>query len=197
MLIRKIKSYTGEKKPKMKIKKGIIGNIIGYILDILIFIVTILIIIGSYYIAQIKIMNNEYANLFGYTFFEVATGSMSSTIEVGDVVVVKITKEVEKNEIIVYKDENNFVTHRLIEKDGEKLVAKGDANNSEDKPITQEQILGKVIYIIPKLGIWRKIFLSPEIIALILVFIILLGIVFQITSKTTENADETEEKNDE
>lgn len=175
----------------MKDKKGKIGNIIGYILDLLLILITILIIIGIYYITQIKILKNEYANIFGYTFFEVATGSMSNTIEIGDVVIVKVTKDVEKNEIIVYKDGNNFVTHRLIENNGEKLVAKGDANNSEDKPITKEQILGRVICIIPKLGIWRKIFLSPEIIALILGFMVLLGIVLQITSN---NSDKVEEK---
>ena len=175
----------------MKDKKGKIGNIIGYILDLLLILITILIIIGIYYITQIKILKNEYANIFGYTFFEVATGSMANTIEIGDVVIVKVTKDVEKNEIIVYKDGNNFVTHRLIENNGEKLVAKGDANNSEDKPITKEQILGRVICIIPKLGIWRKIFLSPEIIGLILVFMVLLGIVLQITSN---NSDKVEEK---
>lgn len=171
-------------------KEKPITIIIGKILNILLVIVSILIIIGVYYIVQIKVFQNEYSNLFGYTFFEVATGSMSNTIEIGDIVVVKITKEVNKNEIIVYRDGDNFVTHRLIEKDGDKLVAKGDANNSEDKPITEEQILGRVICVIPKIGIWRKIFLSPEIIGLILALIFLLGIVFQFISNTEERKDE-------
>lgn len=171
-------------------KEKPISIIIGHILNILLFIVSILIIIGVYYIVQIKVFQNDYSNLFGYTFFEVATGSMSNTIEIGDVVVVKITKEVNKNEIIVYRDGDNFVTHRLVEKDGDKLVAKGDANNSEDKPITEEQILGRVIYVAPKLGIWRKILLSPEIIGLILAFIFLLGLIFHFTSKTEEKEDE-------
>ena len=57
---------------------------------------------------QNSIFNNSYANIFGYTFFEVATGSMSNTIEIGDVVIVKITKEVQENEIIVYSEDNNF-----------------------------------------------------------------------------------------
>ena len=157
-------------------KRITIRGVLGHVLDVLLVVVAILIIIGVYYVVQIKVLGNDYANLFDYTFFEVATGSMSNTIEIGDVVIVKITKEVNKNDIIVYKDGNNFITHRLIEKDGEKLIAKGDANNSEDKPITEEQILGKVIYIVPKLGIWRKAFLSPEVITTIVVFIVLLGI---------------------
>ena len=66
--------------------------LIGIILNILIVLVTIFIIIGIYYLFQIKILNKGYANLFGYTFFQVATGSMSDTIEIGDVIIVSITK---------------------------------------------------------------------------------------------------------
>lgn len=171
-------------------KEKSISIVIGHILNILLFIVSILIIIGVYYIVQIKVFQNDYSNLFGYTFFEVATGSMSSTIEIGDIVVVKITKEVNKNDIIVYKDGDNFITHRLVEKDGNKLVAKGDANNSEDKPIVEEQILGRVICILPKIGIWRKILLSPEVIGLVFILLFLLGCVFHFTSKTEEKKDE-------
>lgn len=167
-------------------KEKPISIIIGNILNILLFIVSILIIIGIYYIVQIKVLKKDYSNLFGYTFFEVATGSMSNTIEIGDIVIVKITKKVNKNEIIVYKDGDNFITHRLIEKDGDKLVAKGDANNSEDKPIKEEQILGLVVCIIPKIGLWRKILLSPEIIGLIVILIFLIGVVFQFTSISEE-----------
>ena len=115
---------------------------------------------------------------------------MSGTIEVGDVVIVKITKDVNQGEVIVYKEGDNFITHRLVEKDGSHLVAKGDANNSEDKPITEDQILGRVIYIIPKLGIWRKIFLSPEIIGLILLLLFLLGVVVQFFSKNDKANNE-------
>lgn len=168
-------------------KEKPITIIIGHILNILLFVVFILIIIATYYIVQIKVFRNEYANLFGYTFFEVATGSMSNTIEIGDVVIVKVTKEVKENEIIVYKDEENFVTHRLIKKEEDKLIAKGDANNSEDKPITENQILGKVICIIPQIGIWRKILLTPEIIGLILILLLLFGIVINITERNEKD----------
>lgn len=52
------------------------------------------------------------------------------------------------------------------------MVAKGDANNSTDKPITGEQILGKVISIIPKVGLIKKALLSPEVIKISIIFII-------------------------
>ena len=164
-------------------------KIISFILNILLTIVTVIIIIGFYYIYQIKIVQNDYANLFGYTFFEVATGSMSPTIEIGDVVIVKITKQVEEEDIIVYIDGESIITHRLIEKDGDKLIAKGDANNSEDKPIDENMVLGKVTKIISKLGTWRKVFTSTEVVGLIIVLITLFGIVFVFPSKTEEKDD--------
>lgn len=163
--------------------KKVINKISTIILNILLVIVSILIIIGLYYLVQIKILNNSYANIFGYTFFEVATGSMSNTIEIEDVVIVKITKEVQENEIIVYSEDNNFITHRLITKDENgKFITKGDANNSEDKPIEEAQILGKVIYIIPKIGILKRAILSPQVLILILTLIILLGMALKLTT---------------
>ena len=161
-------------------------KIISFILNILLIVVTIIIIIGFYYIYQLKIAKNDYANLFGYTFFEVATASMYPTIEIGDVVIVKISKEVERNDIIVYTDGESIITHRLIENNDNELIAKGDANNSEDKPINENMVLGKVIKIIPKLGTWRKVFTSTEIVGLILILITLFGIVFVLPSKTED-----------
>ena len=161
-------------------------KIISFILNILLIIVTIVIAIGFYYIYQLKIAKNDYANLFGYTFFEVATASMYPTIEIGDVVIERITKDVEQNDIIVYTDGESIITHRLIEKNDNGLIAKGDANNSEDKPINENMVLGKVIKIIPKLGTWRKVFTSTEIVVLIIILITLFGIVFVLPSKTED-----------
>lgn len=172
------------------------SKIISFILNVLLTIVTIIIIIGMYYIYQLKIQKNDYANLFGYTFFEVATGSMSPTMEIGDVVIVKITKEIEKNDIIVYIDGESIITHRLIEINENGLIAKGDANNSEDKPIQFEMVLGEVISIWPKIGIWRKIFTSSDVVGLILVLIVLFSAVFMYSTSDKKEAKEKGEKDD-
>ena len=164
-------------------------NMLGCILNILIMVVVVITIIGLYYMAQVKILNKDYANIFGYTFFEVATGSMANTINIGDIVVVKVNETFKENDIIVYKEENSFITHRVIKIDGQDLITRGDANNSEDKPIKSDQILGKVIYVVPKIGIWRKVLASPEILGMIIIFIILLGVVLMLTSKTEKEKE--------
>ena len=172
------------------------SRIISCILNILLTIVTIVIIIGMYYIYQLKIEKNDYANLFGYTFFEVATGSMSPTMEIGDVVIVKITKEVKQNDIIVYIDGENIITHRLIEINDDGLIAKGDANNSEDKPIQYEMVLGEVVSIWPKIGIWRKIFTSSDVVGLILVLIVLFSAVFMFSGSDSKEKEDKGEKDE-
>lgn len=163
--------------------KNKINKIYKNILNVLLAFVSIILIIFVYYFFQIKILNNEYANLFGYTFFEVATGSMSPTINVGDVVIIKITKEVYEDDIIVYKEDENFITHRLISKKENTLITKGDANNIEDNPIEEADVLGKVVNIIPHIGILRKAILSLEVIGLIVVLIIILIVSLLYTSK--------------
>lgn len=138
---------------------------------------------------QVKIQKKDYANLFGYSLFEVATGSMSPTIEVGDVVITKLTKEVNANDIIVYMDGKNIITHRLIEKNGDKIITRGDANNSEDKPIEEKMIIGEVVKIIPQLGTWQQILSSPEVLVLIVILILILSVIYAYTSKSEEKND--------
>ena len=164
-------------------------KVISFILNVLLTIITIVIIIGTYYMYQVKIQKKDYANLFGYSLFEVATGSMSPTIEVGDVVITKLTKEVNENDIIVYMDGKNIITHRLIEKNGDKIITRGDANNSEDKPIEEKMIIGEVVKIIPQLGTWQQILSSPEILVLIIILILILSVIYAYTSKSEEKND--------
>jgi len=165
------------------------SKIISCILNVLLAIMMIVIIVGSYYMYQVKIQKKDYANLWGYSLFEVGTGSMSPTIEIGDVVITKITKDVEENDIIVYIEDDDIITHRLIEKNEERLITRGDANNSDDKPIEENMIIGKVVKIIPQLGTWQNILSSPEILSLIILLIIILSIIYAYTSKTEEKDD--------
>ena len=152
----------------------IIGN---SIINILVIIAVVILMFSIYFLVQTKILNKDYANIFGYTFFEIATGSMSGTLEIGDVVIVKLTNDVEVGDIIVYKEEDYFITHRLIEKNQDTLIAKGDANNSEDSPISINDVIGKVEFTIENVGIWKKVFTSPSVLIALFITIVLFGIV--------------------
>ncbi len=117
---------------------------------------------------QTDILKKDYVNIFDHTYFVVTTGSMSGTIETNDLIVVKLTQDVKKGEIISFRDKNNtIVTHRVIKIEEGKYYCKGDMNNSMDEPITKNDIIGKVSFIISPKNI------AKVIIILIILFIIL------------------------
>lgn len=68
-------------KEKKKIVRKVCLIFFNVILDILLILVFMGICIGVFYSYQIKVRNEKYANIFGYSFFEVATGSMEPTIK--------------------------------------------------------------------------------------------------------------------
>ena len=154
-----------------------------------IFIILLVILIG-YNFFQISILNKKYSNFIGYTFFEVTTGSMSGTIEINDVVIVKINDNIKENDIITYQLDDTIITHRLIKIEDNQLITKGDANNAEDKPIEKTSVIGKVIKVIPKLGIWIKVLSDVKVIASIIVTIILFGLAVS-TDKKEKQKEET------
>ena len=96
--------------------------------------------------------------LRGYKSFMVLSGSMEPTINIGDIVITHKQINYFKNDTITfYGPENRVVTHRVAlikEQDGDTIIiTKGDANRSIDSDtITPSKIIGKVIFIVPKLG---------------------------------------------
>lgn len=103
-----------------------------------------------------RVSNNNFA-VGGVRVFTIITGSMLPEYEVGDMI---ISKEVSPDELkvgdnVVYEglvDDFNgkIVTHKIIDinQDGDqyKFITKGLNNDIEDPEISEEQILGKVVY---------------------------------------------------
>lgn len=146
----------------MKTAKNVLKSI-GYLF------VGMLVALCVYTFVMTDILKKDYANIFGYTYFVVATGSMSGTIEVNDVVIVKLQDDVKVNDIITYKgDDNEFITHRVVKKIGNQIITQGDVNNTEDDPITKSDVVGTV-----------KLVISPsfvlKLIAVLLIVFILLA----------------------
>jgi len=152
-------------------------------------------------------------------FYVVASGSMIPELEVYDVLIVqghKPFEDIEIGDIIVFNrpsDHNRVIVHRVIsitDDDPKTLRTKGDANPASipgtDFPITQDEYIGKVEYIIPEVGYVTQL-LKPPVNYVIIVVVIGIMVVKQITKKkkkeTTfsdpfdlENQDTIEELSD-
>ncbi len=99
----------------------------------------------------------------------VYSDSMKPSFRVGDIVLMKKEKidKIEIGDVIGYISNKNIIVHRVIQKNNQRgnivFITKGDNNpNVDQKSINKEQVIGKVIYVIPKIGypsIWfRKLF---------------------------------------
>ena len=157
-----------KKDPPIKFILGVLS----YALFIWLLLIGIALLV---YVADIKIRAAK-GDTSSPTFnaYVVLTGSMLPEIQVYDVVVTKKieVKDLKEGDIITFASSdtrflNTIITHRILKKyyDSEKkqytFQTKGDNNNVADSALVQENnIFGKVILKIPKLGYLQEFLAS-------------------------------------
>ena len=179
---------------------SLLKKITKIILNILTTLLLVLLVIVIYGKVVITFSDNAYPNYFGYTLFEVASGSMQPTLQINDVVIVKITKEnLKQNDIIAFVDKDAIITHRILYIDDNVITVKGDNNNAIDTPILSDVVIGKVVKILPKLGIWKKVLTEPRILLAIFITLLLFDFALsynpeekKVTSKSTSSKKDTD-----
>ena len=142
----------------------------------------VLIVLGSLLVE--KFVKKSRVPMFaGYGSMVVLTGSMRSTINAGDLVIIKRVDEYKLNDIVTFYDETEraLVTHRLIRFGPEEgtFVTKGDGNDTEDIELrTVDEFYGKIVLTIPKLGLFFEWFTQEGglIYAVALIAIVIAGV---------------------
>ena len=134
-------------------------------------------------------------------FYVVASGSMIPALQVYDIIVIQghqPFEEVQVGDIIVFdrpSDHNRVIVHRvesILSEDPLTVRTQGDANPSfirgTDYPITEEEYIGKVAYVIPQVGYITQI-LKPPMNYIIIAIVIGIMIIKQFTGKKKEVED--------
>ena len=101
---------------------------------------------------------------FTYGALVIGSGSMTGSINKGDVVIFKNNKKVLEGDVIVFQKDNIKVVHRVVKISSKKnntiYYTKGDANPNIDADyVTDENILGNVLFKIKYIGkptIWLR-----------------------------------------
>ena len=168
-----------DKSKTLKILKKVI-------VDLIIFVLCVIAIIVIWGFVQLNVQKKDYINIFGYSVFSTETGSMSPTMEKGDIVIIKIGDEIREKDIITYKKENVFITHRIEKINEDSIIAKGDRNNTEDEPIKKDDIIGRVVFIINDVEVWKKVFTEINVIIAICITVILFILLVSYKEKTGE-----------
>lgn len=171
-----------------------ITSIITYLLTIT---MLIILLIAIYSFIQIKILHKNYLNLFGFTFLQVASGSMEPEIHVNDIVIDKLIKQNEElkvGDIVSFEEENSIITHRIVGIGDDKIITKGDANNTQDESINKSQIIGKTVKIITGVSIWMKVISTKSVYVMIIITFVLF--IITISIDTNENKVEDIDEKD-
>ncbi len=164
----------------------VFNNIKSILINLIIIILVLIALLAVYSFIQVNVLNKEYINLFGYSIFQVETGSMANTIGIDDIIIVKLGNNVLENDIITYKKNNELITHRVIKIDDDSIIAKGDNNSSEDAPIKKDDIVGKVVFIFNNIKVWKAVFSDIKVILSICITFILLILLVSYKEKVGE-----------
>lgn len=180
----------------MKVLSFIKNTLVNLIITLLI----LIIVFSVYLYIQSNVLKNSFIHLFGYTFFQVETGSMSGTMEIDDIIVVKLgNTDIEPQDIVTYIEQDYFVTHRVLNVQNDTITTKGDSNNSADAPIQRAQVIGEVIYII-EMDVWKKVLTDKNVLIptgiTLLLFIVLVTYKEKAGEKNERKSKEKSEKSE-
>ena len=124
--------------------------------------------------AVVKIKNPQGLSMpFGFGASFVLSGSMEPEISTDDLVFVKRADELHVGDVVLYNTGGSNVLHRITKIDGDIITTQGDANNTEDKPISASVVLGVYIGKVPSGGkIIRFVTNPPFVMAVVFLLIV-------------------------
>ena len=115
-----------------------------------------------YVIAARAVTGEPQPTVFGFSAAVVVTGSMSPAIEPGDLVVCRRSADYAVGDVITFHSGASLVTHRIVGSTPDSYITQGDANNVADAdPVPRGAIVGKVVFTVPKLGIFIEKLRTP------------------------------------
>ena len=125
-------------------------------------ILALLLAANVYVIAARAVTGEPQPTVFGFSAAVVVTGSMSPAIEPGDLVVCRRAADYAVGDVIMFRSGAAIVTHRIVGDTPDGFTTQGDANNVADAdPVPRGAIVGKVVFTVPKLGIFIEKLRTP------------------------------------
>lgn len=97
----------------------------------------------------------------GFTVGQVETASMAPEIPIGSLVLSKDLPYAVGDIVWAQVPDGEPFVHRVISIDDDVLVTRGDANRTQDSPITTDLVVGKVVHTIPAGEALLKVYSWP------------------------------------
>lgn len=176
-------------------------NVKGRIKEVFLIVVIIFIIVPTIFVSSVILLDaffhpDEVPSFFGWKPFIVLSDSMTPTIRVGDLILVKECdyKAINKKDIIAFQDDHIIITHRVVgiykEKGNTYFVTKGDNNGASDGfKVPSSKLEGKYIKRYKGLGNVMMFMQSTKGIIICLSIPIMLFFIMDFFSKDEEKKD--------
>lgn len=112
----------------------------------------LLVVIGFTIIISLAIFSS--GRPFSNKLFAITSGSMRPEIPMGSLVLAKPQKKYRVGEVITFREGSRIISHRIVSINSRgEAKTQGDANNQTDRQtIKNNQIIGRVIFNVPRLG---------------------------------------------
>ena len=118
----------------------------------IIILVAIIVGVNVYTINATRLAGNSIPMPFGVGAAVVLSGSMEPELSTGDMLIVAERESYSVGDVIVYQDGRTSVTHRIVAISDDEVITRGDANNTDDAPISIDNIKGRVVFVVPFIG---------------------------------------------
>lgn len=136
-------------------------------------------------------------SFFGHKPLVVISGSMESTLKVGGILYYsqEDLDNFKKGDILVYKKDKHIISHRIVSRQDNCFITKGDANNTVDSSLVQEnQILGKgTNWSIPYIGYYANFIYTHKYILFLSVMVIIVDLTYDLYKKRKDNIENEKE----
>ena len=183
-------------------------NIIKKIMSIFGKVITAFLIVIMLIILITRLSGNT-PNLFGYSFYRIATDSMTPSLEVGDLIITKKVKDfssLELEDVITYNCEKGrlagmSITHRIIEINNENgsysFITQGTKEGAtvDEYPVLEHQIDGVMVCKVAFIGKVVGFVTQPYVFFIIIIVPLVVCLFFEtrklfIICKTKEEPNE-------
>ena len=101
---------------------------------------------------QILYRDRALPGILGYSQLVVISGSMQPAIDPGDLLIIKRQESYQAGDVVTFLQGDSLVTHRLTGITGDTALTRGDANNTDDAPISPDDIQGRMVLRVPRVG---------------------------------------------
>lgn len=116
----------------------------------------------GYLLVRQHLLGEQMPGFLGFRQAVAVSGSMEPAFAAGDYLLYRERPSYQKGEVVLFSQEGSLITHRIVgEYDGQ-FQTKGDANNTVDeKLVSQAEVLGELILVLPGVGHGILFFRTP------------------------------------